>query len=64
MYFPRQLKRANVSTNMVNFYDTCIRSVTVVEYASAVFHYALPKYLSDDIEWIQKPALSIILVLD
>ena len=59
MYFLRQLKRANVSTtDMVNFYCTCIRSV--VEYASSVFHYALPKYLSDDIERIQKRALSII----
>ena len=48
----RQLKRAKVSTNdMVYFYCTCIRSV--VEYASPVFHYALPGYLSDDLERIQ-----------
>ena len=52
----RQLKRAKVSTNdMVYFYCTCIR--TVVEYASPVFHYALPGYLSDDLERIQKWAL-------
>lgn len=42
---------------MVNFYDTCIG---VVEYASPVFRYALPTYLSDYIERIQKRALSII----
>ena len=56
MYFLRQLKRAKVSTNdMVYFYCTCIRSV--VEYASPVFHYALPGYLSDDLERIQKRVL-------
>ena len=59
MYFLRQLKRAKVSTpDMVNFYCSCIRSV--VEFASPVYHYALPKYLSDDIEQIQKRALTII----
>ena len=59
MYFLRQLKRAKVSiSDMVNFYCSCIRSL--VEYASPVFHYALPKYLSDDIERIQKRALTII----
>ena len=56
----RQLKRAKVSTNdMVYFYCTCIR--TVVEYASPVFHYALPGYLSDDLERIQKRTLFTIL---
>ena len=49
MYFLRQLKRAKVSTNdMVYFYCTSIRSV--VEHASPVLHYALPGYLSDDLE--------------
>ena len=40
-------------------WSTCIRSV--VEYASPVFRYALPGYLSDDIERIKKRALLIIL---
>lgn len=46
---------------MVNFYCTNIHSV--VEYASPVFHYALHKYLGDDIERIQKCAFSIIFSL-
>ena len=59
MYFLRQLKRAGVAiSDMVNFYCSCIRSV--IEYASTVFHYALPKYLSDDIEQLQKRAVTII----
>ena len=40
------------------FYLTCIRSV--LEYASPVFHRALPEYLSDDLERLQKRALRII----
>ena len=59
MYFLRQLKRGNVSCDdLVQFYCTCIRPV--VEYASPVFHYALPVYLNDELERIQKRALSII----
>ena len=57
--FLRQLKRANVSCDdLVQFYCMCIRPV--VEYASPVFHYALPAYLNDELERIQKSALSII----
>jgi hypothetical protein len=41
--------------------EQCMHSYSVVEYASPVFHYALPTYLNDDIERIQKRALSIIL---
>ena len=60
MCFLRQLKRAKVPTNdMINCYCTCIRSV--VEYALPVFHYAIPGYLSDDIERIKERALLIIL---
>ena len=60
MYFLRQLKQANVPTNdVVYFYCTCIRNV--VEYALPVFHYAIPGYLSDDIERIKERALLIIL---
>ena len=53
MYFLRQLKRSKVSNNdMVYFYCTCIRSF--VEHASAVLHYAIPGYLSDDLVRIKK----------
>ena len=43
---------------MILFYCTCIRSI--LEYASPVFHHSLPRYLSDDIERIQRSALRII----
>lgn len=59
MYFLRQLKRAKMPVaDMVRFYSSCIRSV--VEYGSPEFHNALPSYLSDEIETVQKWALSII----
>ena len=59
LYFVRQLKRARVPTSadLVRFY-TCIRSV--YDYAVPVFHSSLPSYLINDLEWIQKRALSII----
>ena len=51
MYFLRQLKRAKVSTkDMVYFYFYCTSIRSVVEHASPVLHYALPGYLSDDLE--------------
>jgi hypothetical protein len=60
MYFLRQLKRAKVPiSDLVHFYCTCFRSV--IEYASPVFHHALPAYLSDDLERLQKRALATIL---
>ena len=53
------LKRAKVPTNdLVSFYTTCIRPVA--EYACPVFHTALPQYLSDQLELLQKRALRII----
>ena len=36
------------------------RKRPVLEYCAPVFHHALPQYLSDDIERVQKRALSII----
>ena len=42
----------------VNFYCTTIRPV--LEYCAPVFHHTLPAYLNEDIERIQKRALSII----
>jgi hypothetical protein len=57
--FIRQLKRANQpAAEMICFYCTCIRSI--VEYASPVFHYGIPNYLSKDIERIQLRAMRII----
>ena len=41
----------------VLYCGTCIRPV--LEYAFAVFHYSLPKYLSEDMERIQERAHSI-----
>ena len=59
LYFLRQLKRANVpAAEMICFYCTCIRPI--VEYASPVFHYGIPNYLSKDMERIQLRAMRII----
>ena len=59
LYFIVLLKRARVPLNdIVNFYCTTIRPVQ--EYCAPVFHHALPAYLNEDIERIQKRALSII----
>ena len=53
------LKRARVPlNNVVNFYCSTIRPV--LEYCAPVFHHALPAYLGDDIERIQKRVLSIV----
>ena len=59
LYFLKQLKRAKVSPkDMLLFYTTCIRPV--LEYACPVFHNALPQYLSNSLERLQKRALRII----
>ena len=47
---------------LVTFYVSCVRPVT--EYACTVFHNGLPKYLSDDLEQLQKRALRIIFLSD
>jgi hypothetical protein len=60
LYFLRQLKRAKLqSKDLLLFYVTCIRPVA--EYACEVFHDSLPKYLSDDLEKLQRRACRIIL---
>ena len=57
--FVRQLKRAHLVTNeLLTFYLCCIRPVA--EYVCQLFHNVLPKYLSADLERIQKRALKII----
>ena len=40
------------------FYWVCVRPI--LEYALTVFHYSLSKYLSDEIERVQKRALRIV----
>ena len=59
LVFLVQLKRAKLLSNdLVLLYTTCIRFI--LSYAVTVFYYALPKYLQNDLERVQKRALSII----
>ena len=59
VFFIVQLKRAKIPTKeIVNFYCCCVRPV--LEYACEEFHFALPKYLSDNIERVQRRITSII----
>ena len=54
-----QLKRAKVTrTDLGLFYSSCIRSV--MDYAMPAFHFSMPKYLMQELERIQKRAMSII----
>ena len=51
--------RANVPTcDIIRFYFTC--NIPVFEYCAPVFHHAFPGYLCNDLERVQKRALSII----
>ena len=45
-------------SDLSRFYTACIRPV--IDYAAPVFHYALPKYLSNELEHIHRRALRII----
>ena len=59
LYFLVQLRRAGVNPKEIaRFYSTVIRPL--LEYCSPAFHHSLPGYLSDDIERVQKRAMSII----
>ena len=59
LYFVSQLKKARVAKqDLVLFYTSCIRSI--LTYASPVFFYALPEYLKNELEHIQKRARRII----
>ena len=59
LYFLVQLKRAKVAfEDLVLFYVACIRSI--LTYATPVFYYALPIYLQQELECVQKRAISII----
>ena len=59
LYFLILLRRAGVqSEDVINFYCVTIRPV--LEYCAHVFHNSLPRYLREDIERVQKRAISII----
>ena len=59
LYFLVLLRRAKVSpSDTIRFYSTCIRPL--LEYCSSVFRNAIPEYLSNDLEHVQKRVLSII----
>ncbi|XP_015754504.1 PREDICTED: uncharacterized protein LOC107334115 [Acropora digitifera] len=59
MYFLVLLHKAGVpSSDIVNFYCTCVRPL--LEYCAPVFHHAIPSYLSEDLERIQKRVLNVI----
>ena len=59
LFLLSQLKRAGLSSDdLLAFYYSVIRSV--LEFSCQLFHRSLLKYLSDDIERIQKCALRII----
>ena len=59
LYFLVQLKRAKVTrTDLGLFYSSCIR--LIMDYAVTAFHFSLPKYLMQQLERIQKRAMSII----
>ena len=56
LYFLVQLKRARIpQKDLCLFYNTCIHSV--IDYAVQIFYYALPAYLLQGLEPIQKRAI-------
>ena len=55
-FFLILLPRADIPPkDIVTFHCTCVRSI--LEYCLPVFHDALPRYLWEDIERVQKRAL-------
>ena len=59
LYFLVQLKRARVpQKDLCLFYITCVRSL--IAYATPVFHHALPAYLLQELEHVQKRAVGMI----
>ena len=58
IYFVVQLKRTKVPPKeIITFYCSCVRPV--LEYSSEVYHFALPVYLSDAIERVQRRVTSV-----
>ena len=59
LHILRVLRRGGVEINdLITIYTALIRSL--LEYCSVVWHHALPSYLSQELERIQKRALKII----
>ena len=59
LYFLVQLRRAGVGAgSLIKLYCTVIR--LVLEYGAQVFHHKLQDYFCEDLERVQKQALSII----
>jgi hypothetical protein len=58
--FQDMLNESERYRDAANGLCTCIRPV--LEYAAAVFHHALPKYLEEVLERVQKRSLSIIYI--
>jgi hypothetical protein len=59
LYFLKQLKRAGVaSQHLLHFYTTVIRPV--LEYCAPLWHYALTKAHTEQLEAVQKRAIHII----
>jgi len=59
LYSLSQLKRSGlISRELVQFFCTCI--CPILEYACPILHDSLPAYLSDELEVVQKRAMSII----
>jgi len=60
LYFLKQLKRAGLPSNhLFHFYSTVIRPVP--EYCVPVWHYALTKAQTEQLEAVRKRAIHIIL---
>ena len=59
LYFLIQLKMANVSESDLSLFYT-VYTCSVMDYTVPVFHYALPKYLSNELGRIQRRAIRII----
>jgi len=59
LYFLKQLKRAGLSTDQLLHYYTSV-ILPVLEYCAPVWHYALTKDQSQQLERIQKRAIHII----
>ena len=61
LYFLVQLKLAKLPpTDLILFYNTCVRSVIVIDYVQ-VFHNDLPRYLINELIRIEKKEISIIM---
>ena len=59
LYILYTLKKANADIGtLLKAYKVCVRPV--LEYCAQVWHFCLPKYLSQDIERIQRRAMKIV----